>query len=583
MSDMDKKPYVVLARKYRPQTFDELVGQEPVATTLKNAIKSGRIGHAYLFTGPRGVGKTSTARIFAKALNCEKGPTVTPCGKCRNCTEIELARALDVLEIDGASNRGIDEIRALRENVKFAPAAGKYKVYIIDEVHQITSEAFNALLKTLEEPPTHVKFIFATTAANKVPATILSRCQRFDFRRIPAERIAGLLKDICAKEKIDIEEEALWAIARAADGGLRDSQSILDQIAASTEGRIRREHVVRSLGVLEEERLVSLLDALIQRDAKSALIQLNDVLEDGKDAGLFVEKLLEHLRNVLFAQVSEELVQLADAGESYRTEILRQKALLTRDELFYFFSVIAQAAQLLRRYELKRIPIEMALVKLAHRAPMEELTELIRTLKSAEGRLPAQGPQSLGAAAMPQTQAAPRAPEIPVTPPPRLRRAAREDGDDTPDAAELPPDGIELTRAPQPGATAQPSAPQAAPQTDAALEAVWPQALHTLKKEKILVYSYLSEGTPMSYAGGLVRIVFQEKHTFNKESLETVENKAVAERVFSGLLGQAVRIEYVVARSGQAVAEAPAAGSDPAQAGVIRSAMNIFGGKVIED
>ncbi|MCG3175278.1 MAG: Holliday junction ATP-dependent DNA helicase RuvB [Candidatus Omnitrophica bacterium] len=576
MSGMDKKPYVVLARKYRPQTFDELVGQEAVATTLKNAIQTGRVGHAYLFTGPRGVGKTSTARIFAKALNCEKGPTVKPCGKCRACAEIEQVRSLDVLEIDGASNRGIDEIRALRENVKFAPAAGKYKVYIIDEVHQITIDGFNALLKTLEEPPAHVKFIFATTAANKVPATILSRCQRFDFRRIPSERIAALLKDICAKEGIDIEPEALGAIARAADGGLRDSQSILDQIAASTDGRIRREHVVRSLGVLEEERLVSMLDALVQRDAKSALVQLNDVLEDGKDAALFVEKLLEHLRNVLFAQISEELVTLADAGESYRAELLRQRQLLTREELFYCFAVIAQAAQLLRRYELKRIPIEMALVKIAHRVPMEELSELVRTLRDAESRLPQAGPQSLGAAAVPAAPVV-SAP-TPAAPPPRLRRAARED-EDSPDDAELPPDGVELARAPQP-------APQAAavqaPQGEVALEAVWPRALSALKKEKILVYSYLMEGTPVSYAAGVVRIAFQEKHTFNKESLETIDNKAVAERVFSELLGQPVRIEYLVARSGQALPESPAA-ADASDAGVIRSAMQIFGGKVIED
>ena len=260
---MDPKPYLVIARKYRPQTFDAVVGQGHISTTLKNAITLNRIAHAYLFTGPRGVGKTSMARIFAKALNCKNGPTIEPCGKCQVCTEIEGARSFDVLEIDGASNRGIDEIRALRENVKFAPALGKFKIYIIDEVHQITNDGFNALLKTLEEPPAHVKFIFATTAANKVPATILSRCQRFDFRRISTQTIADTLKEICKKEKIKIDDDALFVIAKFADGGLRDGQSILDQVASSTQGEITAKDILNSLGSLEEEELFGLMNALV--------------------------------------------------------------------------------------------------------------------------------------------------------------------------------------------------------------------------------------------------------------------------------------------------------------------------------
>ena len=349
---MESKPYVVIARKYRPQTFDEVIGQDPVATTLKNAISLSRVGHAYLFTGPRGVGKTSMARIFAKALNCKNGPTASPCSKCQACLEIENGRSLDVLEIDGASNRGIDEIRNLRETVKFKPSSGRVKVYIIDEVHMLTTEAFNALLKTLEEPPAHVKFIFATTASHKVPATILSRCQRFDFRRIATETIAGALRDIAKKEKLKIDDEALFAVAKAADGSLRDSQSILDQIAASSGGTISKEDVTRSLGAPEEEKLVGLMDAVASRDAAAALFALDALLNEGRDPAIVAEKLLEHLRNLLFIKVSDKLAELVDAAESYKKSLSRQKESFSKEDLFYFFGVAAHAFQILKRFEM---------------------------------------------------------------------------------------------------------------------------------------------------------------------------------------------------------------------------------------
>ena len=231
--------YLVLARKFRPQNFDEVIGQDHITTTLKNAITQNRVAHAYLFTGPRGIGKTSTARILAKALNCQKGPRPVPCDKCPSCEEIMKGSSLDVIEIDGASNRGIEEVRNLRENVKFAPSRGRFKVYIIDEVHMLTQEAFNALLKTLEEPPAHVKFVFATTAPYKVPATILSRCQRFDFKRIPIQAIVDKLKDISSQEKFIATEDALFAIAKASEGSMRDAESILDQLASFCDKKMK--------------------------------------------------------------------------------------------------------------------------------------------------------------------------------------------------------------------------------------------------------------------------------------------------------------------------------------------------------
>ncbi len=260
--------YVVFALKWRPKNFDEIIGQEQIVTTLKNAIQKNRLAHAYLFAGPRGVGKTSTARILAKTLNCKAGPTLNPCQKCSSCIEISQGRSLDVIEIDGASNRGIDEIRTLRENVKFAPSGGKFKIYIIDEVHMLTTEAFNALLKTLEEPPEFVKFIFATTQPHKVIPTILSRCQRMDFRFIPVMEIIAQLERIVKAEKIDVDKEVLFAIARSSEGSLRDAESVLDQLTSFSKEKISLKDVISVLGLVEQDALFEITDKIIQKDAK---------------------------------------------------------------------------------------------------------------------------------------------------------------------------------------------------------------------------------------------------------------------------------------------------------------------------
>jgi DNA polymerase-3 subunit gamma/tau len=325
--------YLVLARKWRPQTFDEIVGQEHVSRTLTNAIRSNRVAHAFLFTGVRGVGKTTAARILAKALNCEHGPTPTPCNRCANCVEITAGNAVDVLEIDGASNTGVDDVREIIENVRYQPAKSRFKIYIIDEVHMLSTSAFNALLKTLEEPPGHVKFIFATTDPHKVPHTIHSRCQRYDFKRIPPRLVAERLAEIVRSEEVDISERALFTIAREGEGSMRDAQSLLDQVIAFAGKTIRDEDVVSALGVADRKLLYGVADAIVERDPPRALALLNELHQYGYDMRRFTRELLEHFRNLSVARLLPDADLLADLSDEERTEAGRQAQKMSTEDL----------------------------------------------------------------------------------------------------------------------------------------------------------------------------------------------------------------------------------------------------------
>jgi DNA polymerase-3 subunit gamma/tau len=378
--------YLVLARKFRPQTFEDVSGQEHVVKTLRNSIGQGRVAHAFLFSGPRGVGKTSVARILAKSLNCEKGPTATPCNVCSNCLEITKGSSLDVREIDGASNRGIDEIRELRENVKFAPAAAKYKIYIIDEVHMLTREAFNALLKTLEEPPAHVIFIFATTENHKVPATILSRCQCYDFRRISLKEIAANLGRVAAAEGIKISPSALLWIAEAGDGSMRDAQSIFDQVISYAGMDIKDDDVEESLGLADRKYLFRISEAVLQRNAGACLIILEEAYLAGIDMKHFYQILVKHFRNLL-------LVKIADGSSSFdiapeQIEKLKNQVLaISRETLQRFVEIlIAEEGSFLRSQE-PRMKLETILVKMAYLEPIIPLAEIISTIENIEQRL----------------------------------------------------------------------------------------------------------------------------------------------------------------------------------------------------
>ncbi len=379
--------YLVLARKFRPQKFDDVAGQEPVIRTLANAIGQGRIGHAFLFSGPRGVGKTSVARILAKSLNCEKGPTAEPCNVCPNCKEITEGTSMDVREIDGASNRGIDEIRELRENVKFAPAASKYKIYIIDEVHMLTREAFNALLKTLEEPPGHVIFIFATTENHKVPATILSRCQCYDFRRISLKQIADNLAIIAGKEGITISPTALSWVAEAGDGSMRDAQSIFDQVISYAGMAISDDDVEDILGLADRKYLYRLSEAVMARNAGACLMILEEAYLAGIDMKHFYSMLLRHFRNLLLMKIAADGGSSFDIAPEQVAKLKNQTQHISRETLQRYLDILLGEADSLRRSQEVRMKIETILVRMAYLEPVFPVGEILAALESLENRL----------------------------------------------------------------------------------------------------------------------------------------------------------------------------------------------------
>ncbi|MCX5823811.1 MAG: DNA polymerase III subunit gamma/tau [Deltaproteobacteria bacterium] len=388
--------YRVLARKWRPQVFEDVLGQEHVVRTLQNAIGQQRIAHAFLFSGPRGVGKTSIARILAKALNCETGPTPTPCNQCGHCIEITNGNAIDVREIDGASNRGIDEIRELRENVKFAPASCHYKIYIIDEVHMLTREAFNALLKTLEEPPGHVIFIFATTETQKVPATILSRCQCFDFRRIPLKQITENLKKIAVSDGIKISDNGLSWIAEAGDGSLRDSQSIFDQVISYAGFEIGDPAVEEILGRSDRRFLFLLSEAVLARDAGRCLRIIDEAYYAGLDMRYFYQTLLGHFRNLLFTGIAGEKEPLVDLPAEEAAKLKGQTAGQSTETLQRYLEILMAEEENVRRSQNPRLNLEAILCRMAFLEPMIPIEAVLARMEGLEKRLGG-GPAAGGA------------------------------------------------------------------------------------------------------------------------------------------------------------------------------------------
>jgi len=543
--------YVALYRQWRPQDFNSLVAQDHISKTLRNAILSGRIAHAYLFSGPRGTGKTSTAKIFAKALNCESGPTPDPCNHCPNCARITAGTSMDVFEIDAASNRGIDEIRDLRETVKFAPVDGRYKVYIIDEVHMLTTEAFNALLKTLEEPPAHVVFILATTEPHKIPATIHSRCQRYDFRRIGVKEIEDRLAEVAAKSGLTITPEALQLIAVQADGGMRDALSILDQCTALAEGQVEAEAVRKLLGMIGHEWVWKLTDALADRDTTAVLMSIDELVGMGKDVRQVLLELVQHFRSLMVYKAAPDIDSIALYSEN-REVLARQSATFTHTELGSVIQRLHDAINDAKWASEPRIAAEMALLSICRRSSSQELSALEARIAALEALL-AGREITVKSASKPQaaTPAAARNTEVPSAPP------ARKTEDKAPVPARV---------------------------TSQDPDEVWDAVLKELVSSgKRSIHACVSQGKLVSLEDKAATVQFVSD--FPKERTEKDDYRAIIEKIFEQVTGNDIKLRCITGAAVAAkasVAKQPENQQKPEEHPALAKALQMFGGKVIK-
>jgi DNA polymerase III subunit gamma/tau len=550
--------YLVIARKWRPQRFEDIAGQEHISRTLQNAIRAKRIAHAYLFTGVRGVGKTTVARILAKALNCEQGPTATPCNHCRQCEEITQGNAIDVLEIDGASNRGIDEVRQIIENVRYQPANCRFKIYIIDEVHQVTKDAFNALLKTLEEPPPSVKFILATTEPHRLPDTILSRCQRYDFRRINLREIVQRLADIAKSERLDITEGALVLLAREADGSMRDAQSLLEQVLvfAQPAGDQNKPSFVdesalqKILGLAERGVLYQLSMAVLQGDAQRCVELVAELMNQGRDPARLSRDLVEHFRNLLVARLTKDSVRsssgkdlstignapLLDLPDHEIGDLIDQAEGVSVEMLLDYFDFMAAGDEEIGRSATPRFALEAALARLATLPKALPVAELIERLERLEGKA-LTNVQSPGAM--------------------RVK--------------ERPAGAAQVTRPPSPS--------EAANRRDESQ--VWREFVAFVSKEQKFLASHLASGSALTLPPGQLNIGVSERHhlAFLQDNDNLATLKELARRFFAQDV--AVQIASVISDSASKSPEMPSTGPlTEERSPMVKEALRIFGGSI---
>lgn len=531
--------YISLYRKWRPQTFQEVIGQEFVTRTLRNSLKNGSYAHAYLFTGPRGTGKTSTARILAKALNCEKGPTPDPCNVCPSCRQITEGSSLDIIEIDAASNRRIDDIRDLRDRVIFSPAAARVKVYILDEAHMLTTEANNALLKMLEEPPPHVVFALATTEPHKMPPTILSRCQRFDFRSVPVSRLMEHISRVCGEEGVEASEGALRLIARKARGSVRDALVVLEQVISYGEGRVEEAEVAGFLGLIEDEVLIAMGDRMADEDTAGTVALVERACEEGRDLAQFAREAQEHFRRVFLLQHADLGPEDMEVDEGAYNLMREQAGRLSPGRVLHFIGSLREAVREMQASSNPLLVLEGALVAMSRGeldVSPEALASRVDRLEAAVERLirreglasaAAKGPVSAGEAGRhggrEETAAGPETVEEP--------------GEET--AAEAgPPQEVEAgySGGGRAGAEALGSVDLSA------VRRAWPRIRERVKEGKVTTHAFLLEGKPSAVEDGILTISFPAGRSFHRGEMEKEDHRLVLERALEEVLGIGLRV-----------------------------------------
>ena len=575
--------YLSLYRKYRPQRFDELLGQEHVARTLKNSLTEDKVAHAYLFTGPRGTGKTSTARILAKALNCVNGPTPEPCGVCDACVAITDGSSLDVFELDAASHSGVDETREILSGVNLATAGGKKKVYVIDEVHMLTTQSFNALLKTLEEPPDHVVFVLATTDPHKVLPTIVSRTQRFDFRRITADVLAAHVGEIAEREGIKIDPDALMVIARHAEGSARDALSSLDQLS-SLGDKATVEDAERLLGDRDEDALVEVFDAIANHDVGSVFTKLHSLVAQGSDARQLTFAAMEHARALLLVATAPDATGLIDASETDRASLSLQAERFTADSLVRILDLLGKAITEMRNAPNHRLLLEVALVRAA--APETDPTAggLLGRIERLERRIGIEGSSSEGVGPARGTPNVPQS-DKPASRPPRPS-STHSLAPDPPPSSSSP-----TSNTPEPQSTPEPKGPVPAQVGLGDIKETWAVALDEVKKISRRVAAMLSPSRPLSFDGGKLEVEVQS--AFHADEMSETTNKAKLADALHAALGVRPDLSFSARGAGSApepakddlpdISEAEAADSTVVQDDPIELVRKGLGAEVVEE